>query len=280
MPPGSRRARRAFLAKQAPPLMPTAPGETGRLHSSWTTPPREPVIATARLPISRSVLSCYARPRRQDTGIRLNAPHPRRATLSSDRPAGLSDPQERAAVTAARLSASCSGRLAPMIGAVTAGLASTQATARVARLIPASAATAAQGLDGGEFPVMPVARLIHRPRIAQGEARALGRLLRVGMLAGEKPAGQRVIGNDGDAFFPAERQQVALEGPEEQIVAGLGGGDPGQALHLRPADGARDPDRRASWRRRYIALFRIARSCRGLPAPRPAAWPASWPWSW
>ena len=44
-------------------------------------------------------------------------------------------------VAPARLSLSCSGRLAPMMGQVMAGLEATQATARVARLIPASAAT-------------------------------------------------------------------------------------------------------------------------------------------
>src|SRR6202042_3328067 len=43
----------------------------------------------------------------------------------------------RANSVAARLAASWSGRLAPMIGAVTAGLASTQATASVTRSAPA-----------------------------------------------------------------------------------------------------------------------------------------------
>jgi amidase len=42
---------------------------------------------------------------------------------------------------AARLASSCSGLLAPMIGAVMAGLASTQATARVTRLVPALSAS-------------------------------------------------------------------------------------------------------------------------------------------
>jgi hypothetical protein len=43
--------------------------------------------------------------------------------------------------TAARLASSCSGRLAPMMGAVIAGLASTQATERVTRLTPAWSAS-------------------------------------------------------------------------------------------------------------------------------------------
>jgi hypothetical protein len=37
------------------------------------------------------------------------------------------------------------------------------------------------------------------------------------VLAGEKPAGQRVVGDHRDRLLRAERQQIALEGTEQQI---------------------------------------------------------------
>ena len=63
-------------------------------------------------------------------------------------------------VTAARLSASCSGRLAPMIGAVMAGLDRTQASDKVARLMPASGRQTAQPLDRLKLLLFPVTLLV------------------------------------------------------------------------------------------------------------------------
>ena len=54
----------------------------------------------------------------------------------------------------------------------------------------------------------------------------------VGVLAGEQAAGERVVGDDRDPLFLAQRQQVSLERAEQQVVARLNGGDAGQVLQL------------------------------------------------
>jgi hypothetical protein len=59
------------------------------------------------------------------------------------------------------------------------------------------------------------------------------------VLSGEEAARQRIVGNDRDAFFLAERKQIALEAAKEQIVARLHGIDAHQILHFAAAERAR-----------------------------------------
>ena len=73
------------------------------------------------------------------------------------------------------------------------------------------------------------------------------------------------------AFLGAERQQVALEGAEQQIVARLDRVRCGRCSSLRCGRAPGRPCRPASWRRRRSAPCRAARPCRAPPAPRRSA---------
>jgi hypothetical protein len=54
------------------------------------------------------------------------------------------------------------------------------------------------------------------------------------VLAGEQAAGEGIVRDHRDLLLGAQRQQVALEGAEQQVVARLDRVDAHQALHLRP----------------------------------------------
>ena len=97
----------------------------------------------------------------------------------------------------------------------------------------------AQRLDRGELALVPVALLVARPGRSQREARALRRRARL-VLARQQAAGQRVVGDDADPLLARQRQQIALERAEEEVVARLDRADPGPAPQLGPPDGAGD----------------------------------------
>src|SRR4030095_15178912 len=74
---------------------------------------------------------------------------------------------------------------------------------------------------------------------AEREARARRRSRLAPMLAGEKPPGQGVVGNHRETFGRAQRQQLALDLPEEKVVAWLHGLAAGEAQHVAAAPRAR-----------------------------------------
>jgi len=59
------------------------------------------------------------------------------------------------------------------------------------------------------------------------------------VLAGQQATGQGVVGNHRQPFLGAERQQVALEAAEQQVVARLHRGEGGQVPGLAAPEGAR-----------------------------------------
>ena len=52
------------------------------------------------------------------------------------------------------------------------------------------------------------------------------------MLARQQAAGERVVGDHPDALLGAQRQQLALDLTEQQVVAGLDAVEPGRPEHL------------------------------------------------
>ena len=58
------------------------------------------------------------------------------------------------------------------------------------------------------------------------------------VLAGEQAAGDRVVGNHPDALLAAEREQLALELAEQQVVARLHAVEARQAAQLAAAERA------------------------------------------
>ena len=59
------------------------------------------------------------------------------------------------------------------------------------------------------------------------------------MLAGEQPAGKRVVWNDGELVFLAQRQQLALDLAKKQVVARLHRDELRQAERFAAAERAR-----------------------------------------
>src|SRR6185369_8857053 len=78
-----------------------------------------------------------------------------------------------------------------------------------------------QRLDGRELALVPVAVLVPLRGRAERESRTGGGARVAAMLARQQPAGDRVVGDDGESVLAAERQQFALDLPEEQVVARL-----------------------------------------------------------
>src|SRR5215472_1917888 len=95
----------------------------------------------------------------------------------------------------------------------------------------------AEHLDGVELAVVPVAVLVHLAGGAEGEPRALRGRVHAGVLAGQQPAGDRVVGDDADALLAAVREHLPLDLPEQQVVARLYAVEAGQPQRLGPADG-------------------------------------------
>ena len=142
--------------------------------------------------------------------------------------------------TAASVASSCSGRLAPTIGAVIAGCASTHATASVGSASAGFVGELRQLIDGVEDVVVPVPILVHLPGVAEHEPRALVGRLRAVVLARQHAARDRVVRDHADALFEAEREHLAFELAEQQVVAGLHGVEPREAAHLAAAERARE----------------------------------------
>src|SRR5271165_2117185 len=92
-------------------------------------------------------------------------------------------------------------------------------------------------VDGVELPVVPVAVLVDLPGVAEGEAGSFRRWRSAGMLARQQAAGDRVVGDDADAFLGTEREHFPLDLTEQQVVAGLDRVEAGQPQRLAPADG-------------------------------------------
>src|SRR6185312_8622540 len=76
-------------------------------------------------------------------------------------------------------------------------------------------------LDGFELALMPVAVLVHGPRGAEGEAGAVLGLTRTIVLAGQQAPSDRVVGNDPDAIFDTEGQEIPFDLAKQEVVAGL-----------------------------------------------------------
>src|SRR4051794_23509154 len=98
----------------------------------------------------------------------------------------------------------------------------------------------AELIDRVELAVVPVAILIGRGRGAEREPRTLVGRGRTVVLPGQQPAGQRVVRDYADAFLLAQRQQLALDLAEQEVVAGLHRIEPHQRSRLATADGASD----------------------------------------
>src|SRR5438874_3528399 len=89
-----------------------------------------------------------------------------------------------------------------------------------------------------ELAVVPVAILVHRTRVRDGEARSRGRLATPLVLARQQPAGERVVWDDADAFFETERKELAFELAEQKVVARLHGVEPRERQRLAAAERA------------------------------------------
>ena len=130
-----------------------------------------------------------------------------------------------------------------MIGEVTAGLASTQATAIVA----IDDARPPGERPGSPRPSRTRLRASSGPCTSAPAVPSVKRVPSVGLpraivLAGEQAAGDRVVGDDADALLAAQRQELAFDLAEEQVVAGLDGIE----SHQIPSASLR-PSARATW---------------------------------
>jgi hypothetical protein len=94
----------------------------------------------------------------------------------------------------------------------------------------------AELLHCGELLVVPVAVLIVAGRIAEGEPRALGRGPCGVVLAREQPTGDRVVGNDADALFGAEGEELTFDLAEQKVVARLYRVEAHEVAGLAPAE--------------------------------------------
>ncbi len=116
------------------------------------------------------------------------------------------------------VSSSCSGRLAPTIGDVIAGLRSTHATAIVGNGEARLDGELDQLVDGVEHVVVPVAVLVGPRRVPEREARALLRRLALrSCLPDSRPPGDRVVRDHADALVEAQREQLPLELAEDRL---------------------------------------------------------------
>ena len=100
-----------------------------------------------------------------------------------------------------------------------------------------------QRVDGVELTVVPVARLVHRARGAEHEARAVGRRRLPIVLSGEQPTRERVVRDHADPLFLAQREQLPLDLAEQQVVARLHRLEAHEVARLAPPDRARQPVR-------------------------------------
>src|SRR5258708_7855523 len=85
---------------------------------------------------------------------------------------------------------------------------------------------------------MPVTLLVHAAGGSEGEPAAFRGRRGGRELARQQTAGDRVVGDDANAFLPAEREHLSLDLAEQQAIAGPGRGEASQPERLAPADGA------------------------------------------
>ena len=138
---------------------------------------------------------------------------------------------------AARVAASCSGRLAPTIAEVMPGWARTQATLAVARSSARSRAEGFQVGDGLELGRVPVSFAVKLTGSSQCEPRARRRGRIAPVLAREKAAGQRVVDDHADSLVATKWQQLGLDVAVKDVVPWLEAIVPGKSMQCAGAQG-------------------------------------------
>src|SRR5207245_7506148 len=108
-------------------------------------------------------------------------------------------------------------------------------------------------LDGLELAFAPVAIAVARAGRGVREARAGHRACLAAMLAREQAAGDRVVRDNAQTFLGAQREQLALDLAEEQVVAGL------HALEARQTDVLAAPERAGDLIREVVRAADVAR---------------------
>src|SRR2546422_4540818 len=111
----------------------------------------------------------------------------------------------------------------------------------------------AQRVEGLELAVVPVALSVARAGRRVRKARARHRTGLAVVLAGEEAARDRVVRDHAQTLLGAEREQLALELAEEQVVAGL------HALEARQTEVLAAPERAGDLIREVVRAADVAR---------------------
>ena len=165
---------------------------------------------------------------------------------------------------ASRFCSSCSIFEAPRITQSAAVWCSSQLSDRSTRERPACRGDCLQLVHGVEIGRVPVAVEVH---LVVVEARAGERPLAL-LLAGEQPAGQRVVHHRRDAELLADRNVFLLDAARQQVVHGLRNVGRRIALLLARSRASAPPATRRSWK------WPGSAPCRRAP---PGPWPPGSP---
>src|SRR5439155_3258100 len=111
-------------------------------------------------------------------------------------------------------------------------------------------------LDGLELALAPVAIAVARAGRGVCEARARHRAGLAAMLAREQAARDRVVRDHAQTFLGAQREELALELAEEQVVAGL------HAVEARQTEVLAAPERAGDLIREVVRAADVARLAR------------------